>query len=51
MGSPCALGKINGCLIKSVELLLLPPPPSLPPDAKVSFLIDFESVTWKVDQV
>ena len=27
------------------------PPPSLPPDAKVSFLIDFESVTWKADQV
>ena len=27
------------------------PPPSLPLDAKVSFLIDFESVTWKADQV
>ncbi|KAL0016451.1 hypothetical protein SO802_003520 [Lithocarpus litseifolius] len=27
------------------------PPPSLPPDAKVSLLIDPESATWKVDQV
>ena len=27
------------------------PPPSLPPDAKVSTLIDPESATWKVDQL
>ena len=27
------------------------PPPFLPPNAKVSLLIDPESATWKVDQV
>ena len=30
---------------------VIAPPPSLPPDAKVSSLIDAESATWKVDQV
>ena len=28
-----------------------PPPFSLPPDAKVSFLINSESVMWKADQI
>ena len=54
MGNSCALGKINGYLIKSIELSsLLPPPPpfSLPPDAKVSFLINSELVMWKADQI
>ena len=31
--------------------IVIAPPPSLPPDAKVSSLIDAESATWKVDQV
>nr|POE91144.1 hypothetical protein CFP56_56874 [Quercus suber] len=30
---------------------VIAPPPSLPLDAKVSALIDAESITWKVDQV
>ena len=31
--------------------IVIAPPPSLPPDAKVRSLIDAESATWKVDQV
>ena len=34
-----------------VSKTVMIPPPSLPPDAKVSTLIDPESTTWKVDQV
>lgn len=38
---------LPGQICKSVMI----PPPSVPPDAKVSLLIDPESATWKVDRV
>lgn len=38
-------------LLDKICRTVIAPPPSLPPDAKVSSLIDAESATWKVDQV
>ena len=51
MGNLCSSGKIIKWLLDKICRTVIAPPPSLPPDAKVSSLIDAESATWKVDQV
>ena len=38
-------------LLDKICKTIITPPPSLTLDAKVSALIDTESITWKVDQV